>query len=228
MIKYIFFDLDDTILDFHKAEYAALKKTLVKFGIEANDAVISRYSEINQSQWKFLEKGEITREEVKYRRFKLLFDELKINCEPDDINREYESNLAVGHYFMPGAEQMILSLFSKYDLYIVTNGTQKVQNGRIKSADIAKYFKDIFISQQIGHNKPEKAFFDACFSTVKDFNRERAIIVGDSLSSDILGGKNAGIKTLWFNQNKNANTTDVLPDYEAHSCDEVTDIIMSI
>lgn len=228
MIKDIFFDLDDTILDFHKAEHIALKKTLTEFGINADDGVIKRYSEINQSQWRLLEKGEITREQVKFRRFKLLFDEFGVECNPDDINQSYENNLAVGHYFMPGAKEMIISLCGKYNLYIVTNGTQKVQNGRMKSADISKYFNCIFISEQIGHNKPEKAFFDACFSKIDGFDKSTAVIVGDSLSSDILGGKNAGIKTVWFNSRKITNTTDILPDYEACSCGEIVSIIESI
>ena len=131
MIKTVLFDLDDTIFDFKKSERTALTKTLVKLGIEPNDYIINQYSKYNISQWKRLELGEISREEVKVNRYKLLFDELNINTSPLLATSIYEENLAVGHFFIDGAVNMLESIYNDYDLYLVSNGAKKVQDGRL-------------------------------------------------------------------------------------------------
>lgn len=198
-IDTILFDLDDTILDFKKAERAALKKTLLELGIEPEERILQRYSEINQAQWKLLELGKLVRSEVKLRRYRLLFEEFGIKESAERAAKIYETQLGIGHYFVDGAEEMLLELSGKCRLYLVTNGTACVQKGRIASAGIGHYFQDIFISEEIGFNKPDREFFERCFAKIPDFRKENTIIVGDSLSSDILGGINAGIQTVWFN-----------------------------
>ena len=213
MIKNIFFDLDDTIFDFHIAEKTALIKTLNFLGVEPKEETLARYSELNLMQWKLLEKGEITRTQVKVRRYQLLFDELGVDCSAAEAAAFYEKQLSIGHWFIEGAEELLQKTHNRYNLYIVSNGTAVVQHGRIKNSGIKKYFKDIFISQEIGFNKPSPEFFEGCFAKIEDFNKEETIIVGDSLSSDIQGGKNAGLKTVWFNPKKEKSDT-IKPDYE--------------
>ena len=213
MIKNILFDLDDTIFDFHIAEKTALIKTLNFLGIEPKEQILARYSELNLMQWKLLEKGEITRAEVKLRRYQLLFDELGVDCSAAEAAAYYEKQLSIGHWFIEGAEELLKKICNEYSLYIVSNGTAVVQHGRIKSSGIEKYFKGIFISQEIGFNKPRLEFFEGCFDKIDNFKKNETIIVGDSLSSDIQGGKNAGIKTVWFNPKKQESNT-VKPDYQ--------------
>lgn len=215
MIKNILFDLDDTILDFKMAERVALTKALTQLGIEVNDYIVKQYSKYNISQWKRLELGEITREEVKVNRYKLLFDEFKFDISPQKATALYENNLCIGHYFIDGAQDIIQKLWDEeYNLYLVSNGAKRVQDSRLESAGISKYFKGIFISETVGYEKPNKEFFDYCFSHISDFKRDETVIIGDSLSSDIKGGLIAGIKTIWFNPNHEINTSAVKPDYE--------------
>ncbi len=214
MKNIVLFDLDDTLLDFHKAEEVAVKKTFSQLGIPPADAIAARYSEINRSQWELLEKGELTREQVLLRRFRLLFDELGIPCREQDAQHIYEYLLSIGHYFIDGAEELLQTLYPLYDLYIVSNGTAHVQDGRIASAGIAPYFQDIFISQRVGVNKPDARFFDRCFAAMPPGARERAVIVGDSLTSDIQGGRNAGIRTCWSNPHGKPPRADIPADYE--------------
>ncbi|MDE6471275.1 MAG: YjjG family noncanonical pyrimidine nucleotidase [Eubacterium sp.] len=222
MIKNILFDLDDTIFDFKMAERVALSKTLVSFGIEPTEYIIKRYSELNISQWKLLELGKLTREQVKVNRYKLLFDELGLDISPQKATAIYEDNLCIGHYFMDGAEELIKTLCDKgYDLYLVSNGAKRVQDGRLKSSGISKYFKGIFISEVVGYEKPNIEFFNCCFERIENFNREETIIVGDSLSSDIKGGINAGIKTVWFNPNHEINTAQLIPTYEINKLSDI-------
>lgn len=221
----VLLDLDDTLLDFHKAERIAISKTFVHFGIEPEEALIHRYSEINAEQWKRLERGEISREQVLVGRFALLFDELGLTCSSREAKRTYENFLSQGHYFIPGAEALLEALQGKYRLFICSNGTAVVQEGRLKSAGIGPYFEEIFISEEIGFNKPSVEFFERCFKKIPDFCRERTIMIGDSLTSDILGGMNAGIRTCWFNPQGRPGRGDIVPDYELGKLEQVPGLL---
>lgn len=228
MIRNVLFDLDDTLFDFHKAEKIALTKTLVHFGIDPTEETLALYSTINAAHWKRLELGEISREEVKVGRYRELFKTIGIECDPVKATAYYESMLAIGHYFMPGAPELLEELYGKYRLYIVSNGTAKVQEGRIGSSGIAKYMDGIFISQILGANKPDKQFFDICFAEIPDFSLSETVIIGDSLSSDIKGGINAGITTVWFNPKGIENDNDIKPDYTIKELSEVPGLLSQI
>lgn len=228
MIRNVLFDLDDTLFDFHKAEKIALTKTLVHFGIDPTEETLALYSTINAAHWKRLELGEISREEVKVGRYRELFKTIGVECDPVKATAYYESMLAIGHYFMPGAPELLEELYRKYRLYIVSNGTAKVQEGRIGSSGITKYMDGIFISQILGANKPDKQFFDICFAEIPDFSLSETVIIGDSLSSDIKGGINAGITTVWFNPKRIENDNNIKPDYTIKELSEVPGLLSQI
>lgn len=213
MKRFVFLDLDDTIFDFHKAERIALSKTLETLGLQPEPAVLARYSEINAEQWRLLERGELSREEVKERRYRLLFEEFGMEISPVLTARTYERNLSIGHYFVEGAEALLETLSRTFRLFLVSNGSSDIQRSRIGSSDIPAYFEKIFISEEVGFNKPDVRFFDAVFAEIPDFDRAQAVIVGDSLSSDIRGGKNCGITTVWFNPSGKGAPDDVQPDH---------------
>ncbi len=221
MVNTILFDLDNTLLDFNKVEKIALTETLIQLGIHPNEAILNRYSELNLEQWKLLEQGKLSRSEVKTRRYQILFDEFGVERSADKAAKIYESLLGRGHYFMGGAEELLHALSPDYRLYIVTNGTASVQRSRIKSANLENYFEGIFISEDIGFNKPSSDFFHHCFAQIPNFQKQATIIIGDSISSDIQGGKNAGIKTIWFNPTRSSNNSNVLPDYEIFDLKEI-------
>ncbi len=215
MIEFLFLDLDDTILDFQKAERLALAKTLESFGLPPTDTVLARYHEINREHWERLERKELTRQQVLVGRFAALFAEMGLSAQAEQVARAYEENLSQGHYFLPGAEEALQSLSEKYKLYLASNGTARVQAGRLKSAGIIPYFQEIFVSEEMGYNKPDPAYFDACFARIPGFRKDRAMMVGDSLTSDILGGIQAGIATCWVNPHH--KTGSIRPDYEIES-----------
>ena len=195
----VFLDLDNTILDFTKAERIALTQTLIERGVTVTEAVLLRYRDINIYCWEQLEDGKMARDEVLRRRFEMLFEELGLSCDGQEATERYEGLLHFGHWFIPGAEELLKTLAPVHDLYLASNGVASVQHSRIASAGIAPYFKGIFISEEIGAVKPQKAFFEACFARIPDFDPARALMVGDSLTSDIRGGINAGIRTCWYN-----------------------------
>lgn len=214
MVEFLLLDLDDTILDFHKAEGIAIRKTIASFGVDPTDAVCARYSVINKAHWEMLERRELTREQVVVQRFAKLFEELGVPVDAAACASRYEENLSIGHYFLPGAEETLEVLSKKHRLFLASNGTARVQAGRLKSANIGHYFEKIFVSQDIGANKPSVEYFSRCFAQIPGFDRARAMIVGDSLTSDILGGINAGIRTCWVNPDQKPGRPDIVPNYQ--------------
>lgn len=213
MIEFLLLDLDDTILDFHKAERIALSKTIRDFGVEPSETVLSRYHHINKWHWEQLELGLMTRDQVLVGRFAQLFEELGMEVDAAACMKQYEHNLSIGHYFLPGAEEAVKRLHDRYRLFLVSNGTATVQHSRLTSAGLYPCFEQVFISQEIGYNKPDKAYFERCFERIPGFAPEKTLMVGDSLTSDIKGGINAGLKTVWVNPaHKDCGT--IHPNYQ--------------
>lgn len=228
MMEFLFLDLDDTILDFHRAERIALSKTLADFGVEPTEGVLARYHVINKQHWEMLERGELTRDQVLEGRFRVLFAELEHPVNPVAVTRAYEGNLGIGHYFLPGAREAVEGLSQKYRLFLASNGTASVQHSRLTSAGLYPYFETVFISQEIGHNKPSKEYFDACFAQIPGFDPEKAMMVGDSLTSDILGGIRAGIRTCWVNPNHLPPRADIPADYEIEALSQLEGLLATL
>lgn len=229
MIRTVFLDLDDTILDFQKGERIAVCKTFQNMGVSTSDEVIDRYIEINLALWQALERREVTKDEVLIGRFEKLFSEMGIDLSANEAQEMYEELLSKEHDFLPGGKELLDEFHQckKYRLFMATNGIPAVQWPRIKDSGVGEYFEDIFISQNIGYAKPDKRFFDECFSKIKDFDINECIIVGDSLSSDIKGGINAGIKSCHFNP-KNKSYDKIIPDYKINELSELIPLLDSI
>ena len=224
----VLLDLDDTLLDFKKAEARALSKSLAELGVPHNEAILERYNILNLCYWERLENGELTREQVLVGRFVQLLEEIGAVADPADLRDRYEQNLSVGHFFVDGAETLLKTLHGRCRLFLVSNGTAVVQQGRLASAGISGYFEKIFISQELGANKPEKEYFERCFAGIPGFTPERCIIVGDSLTSDIRGGINAGIATCWFNLRNRSPRSDIVPDYRIESLLELPGLLTEL
>lgn len=225
MLRFVFLDLDDTLLDFHKAEGIALTKTLERLGMTATPEVLRRYSAINLRHWELLEEGKLKRAQVLLGRFQQLFSELGVEASPQAAQAAYEHFLSQGHYFIPGAPELLQALAPRYQLYLASNGTAVVQAGRIASAGIAPYFQDIFISQHLGADKPSPAFFDACFARIPHFDRAQAVIVGDSLTSDMKGGLACGLHTCWFNPHHKPRRPDIPVEFEFDALEQLPGLL---
>lgn len=228
MIETVFLDLDDTLLDFHRAEAAALRRALTEMDVTPTEEIISLYSRINDAQWKRLERGELTRAEVMHDRFALFYEALGISRDVRRTMTLYEGYLGQGHYFMPHAEEVLALLYPRYTLCITSNGTERIQRGRLESAGLARFCRKFFISETIGYNKPDPRFFDACFAALPQARRESTVIIGDSLTSDILGGKNAGIRTCLYNPREKENKTDIRPDYTISDLGQLPELLASL
>ena len=221
----LLFDLDNTLLDFDRQEAASMRKTLLERGIDPTPEVLSLFSRINLRHWEMLEEGRLTRQEVCVGRFRVFFEELGLDLDAGAAEDSYAGHLCEGHYFVPGAQELLEALCGQYDLYIISNGNARVQDARLASSGITKYFKDIFVSETIGFNKPSREFFDLCFSRIPDFDARRALIIGDSLTSDIRGAKGAGIAACWFNPRQEAPVPGISMDYEIHSLPQLREFL---
>ena len=227
-MEFLFLDLDDTILDFHKAERLAISRTFRSFGLEPTDQVLERYHVINRLHWERLERGELTRDQVLTGRFQMLFEELGIPAQPQAIAKGYEHNLGLGHYFLPGAKEALDTLRGKYRLFLASNGTASVQHSRLTSAGLYPYFEEVFVSQALGANKPSRAFFDACAARIPGYDPRKALMVGDSLTSDILGGINAGMKTCWVCPRGAQGRPDIVPDYRIEALSQLPELLKTL
>ncbi len=226
--RFLLLDLDETIFDFKRAEEIAVTKTFQEAGIAPTAENIALYSRINIAQWERLERGEISREECKLFRFSILFETLGVRADAAAVSEAYQRHLAVGHYYLPGAQEALQSLHQKYRLFLVSNGTADVQAGRLKSAGIAPLFERIFISEKLGAEKPSVEFFRRAFAEIPGFSREQALIVGDSLTSDMRGGNNASIATCWVNREHKPRRADIHIDYEIESLAQLEALLDSL
>ncbi len=223
--EFLLFDADHTLFDFKTGEYCALKEALEFYSLPSGDEVIERYSEINVKYWKMLERGEIDKKNLMLARFVEFAREYGFEDKAEALSDLYMSNLAHEAQLFDGALEMIAELSKKYRLFIITNGVKSTQDGRFGISPITQYFERIFISEVIGHEKPHKEFFDAVEQGIDGYEREKAVVIGDSLSSDIKGAINSGIDCIWYNpQGKDApegwNIT-----YTVSNFDEILEIL---
>ena len=194
----ILIDLDDTLFDFSASARAALREVLEHFGLPVTETCIQDYLAINQALWEQFERGEIQKSEIYPRRFAQLFAKYRLEAEPVAANAYYKDRLWRHRCFKPGCEELLRRLKPHCEICIVTNGATETQHLRIADSGLAHYFDHVFISEEMGCRKPEAQFFDRIFQIIGPEKRSRAIVLGDSLSSDMQGGRNAGLPTCFY------------------------------
>lgn len=220
------FDADNTLFDFDKAEYHAFGKALRVNGFELDyEYAYKLYHGINKSLWEEFEKGEVTKAVLTIRRFEKTFEKLGIKCEPESFNQLYMKLLGDGNFLYAGAEDICRKLCARCRLFIITNGVGTTQRRRFDASPIKPYFEDIFISEEIGFQKPDKRYFDSVFKKIPEINPSSALVVGDSLTSDIKGANNAGLDSCWYNPKKLPAYTDMSYTYMITDLKELEAIV---
>lgn len=199
--KILLFDLDDTLLDFDVNEFDSLNKLFQQHGYTFSDDIFQVYNSVNKQFWTDYERGRIDLDILLNTRFSETMLKLGITVDGMEWGNKYEELLGNGHQLIEGALEVCQCLSESHRLFIITNGIRKTQIQRLKLAGLYGYFEDIFDSQSIGFHKPLKEFFDYVMGHIKNFNLKEALIIGDSLNTDIKGGFLSGIDTCWFNRN---------------------------
>lgn len=230
MIKVILWDIDGTLLNFLKAEHAAICRCfeIFQLGI-CTDEMIARYSKINRKYWERLERGEISKQEVLEGRFREFFagEKLPTDCVAD-FNEEYQVRLGDTVFFNDDGYELVKELRSKVRQYAVTNGTKVAQTRKLSASGLGELFDGVFISDEIGVEKPGVGFFDYVWSRIGAYNRDEVMIVGDSLTSDMQGGNNAGILCCWYNPDRLPNKKGVRVDYEITNLKQLPELLYRI
>ncbi len=222
------FDADNTLLDFDKDERQALIRTMTEYGVPVSEENIGVYVNINKGLWKQLEKGEITKPELKRVRYKMFFDAIGFttDADPFEVNERYLYLLGEGGNTIDGAKELCEELKNEgYDLYIVTNGVAATQARRLEKSGLLPCFHKIYVSDSIGFPKPKKEFFDYVLSEIPEKDKDRILLVGDSPSSDIKGAMNAGLKSVWLNLFGAELSEGYSPDYIISDIRQVKDIL---
>ncbi|GEP67200.1 YjjG family noncanonical pyrimidine nucleotidase [Clostridium beijerinckii] len=221
----LLFDVDNTLLDFDANEGESFKSLIRDKGEIYSEELYEVYKKINQGMWADIELGKIKVDEVLNTRFSKLMSEYGKSIDGGEWEKTYRLYLNQGVQLMPDAHEVLSKLHEKYTLYIVTNGIARTQYSRINGAGISQYFKDCFISEDIGANKPAIEFFNYVKDHVEGFNEAETLIIGDSITSDIKGGNLAGIDTCWFCKEGTVNESSISPNYEIHSLKELLQIL---
>lgn len=225
ILKTLLFDVDDTLLDFQLAEKKALTALLADEEITLTPEIEKTYKTINQGLWRSFEEGKIAKDIISDTRFGLLFNELNKEVDSKKMGANYHHYLSLGHDLLGNSKSILTKLAPHYDLYIVTNGVAQTQYRRLTDSELLPFFKGIFVSEEVGYQKPMKEYFDYVFERIPEFDRNETMIIGDSLQSDIQGGQLAQIQTVWLNPTEELPTPTIQPSYTIRQLDDILTIL---
>lgn len=227
MYKYLLWDIDGTVLDFLASEQYAIRVLFQKYGLgTCSDEMLRTYSKINVKYWEALERNELTKQEILVGRFREFFAMFGINpalAEP--FNSEYQAALGDHLVFVDHAEEMLRAEKGNYTLIAVTNGTKAAQAKKLRRSELDQIFDAVFISEDVGYEKPNAAYFEHVFRKAGIVDKTQALLIGDSLTSDMRGGEIAGIDTCWYNPKHRINTLNIPVTYEIDDLGKLAELL---
>lgn len=223
-VKWLLVDLDNTLLDFDLSSHTALQATFEHFDLPDRLSAIDTYHRINHQCWDSFEKGKLDISQLKKLRFDLFAEEMQLDFSGQKINRFYLNLLAQQVHEIEGARTFLDWATPRFNLILATNGFAEIQYPRLKHSGLNSYFQEVVISEEIGVQKPHRAFYDHAFELMNYPSKSEVMIIGDSLSSDIQGGLDYKIRTCWFDRKKVGNATDLSPSYVVDHLDKIQSI----
>lgn len=222
----ILFDADDTLFDFGAAESYALRMLFSELGLELTPEIDAVYQEINKGLWKSLEQGSITKKQLTDSRFALLFERLGEHRDGPALNERYLDHLAEGSTPFPCSEALCKALYERgISLDIVTNGITRVQTSRLEKSILRPYIRNLFISEAVGAAKPSPVFFSYVLDAIPEKDLSKILLIGDSLSSDILGANQAGLDSCWISASTLPADGPAHPTWQAASVEDLLKLL---
>jgi putative hydrolase of the HAD superfamily len=227
LYRCVFFDLDHTLWDYDRNSRETLEELYVHHAIHQIsdfEPFHSAFQKINLQLWDQYDRGLIDRHVIRNDRFKLVLAELqKTDHElSHHLSEHYLELSPTKKNLIPNAIEILDHLFSRYPLYLVTNGFERMQTTKVESGGIRKYFKNVITSEKAGHKKPAREIFDYALKEGGHHNQE-AIMIGDNLLTDIAGALNAGIDSVFFNPKGDRYSAEVT--YEIADLTELKNIL---
>lgn len=225
--SWLLFDADGTLFDFDKSQAKALERTFAGLELEFHKEYHAIYTDVNLKMWRQREQGLIGVKEIKTKRFEIFFNEIAIKADFQKAGKDYLYFLSQGSHLLDGAEELVQELHQVFKMVLLTNGLTSVQRPRFKMSPITRYFKEVIISEEVGFSKPDKKIFDLTFKLIGYPPKEEVVIIGDNLGSDILGGLNYGIDSVWYNPGKINHTKEIKPLYEVSDFKQLRKLLFS-
>lgn len=222
-VKAVLIDIDNTLLDFDKSAARSIKMCSDKFGLIYNEKIFRVFKKVNDELWRKIEKKELTREQLHETRWNIIFSETGIDFDGKRFEKQFLSNLNFCACKVDGAEDLMAYLSKKYSVFTASNSPSEQQEKRLALSGLNKYVVKSFMSQAIGYDKPDLRFFDECIKGIRPITKEQTVFIGDSLSADICGAKEYGIKTIWFNPKK--ISCDNIADYTVFKLKDIKNIL---
>ena len=223
--KWLFFDADNTIFDFDQSEAKAFEQAITTQEIDYHPTMLPLYKEINHQCWRELEDGKITKAELRHKRFHLFFSSIKKQANIQQFSKDYLTNLSQSQFLLDGAIDLLEEVKENHRLVLVTNGLKDVQRPRFANTDIHRFFETIVISEEIGHAKPQTAFFDYAFEQINHPPKETVLMIGDNIHADIGGAQKYGLDTCWYNHRQDTSPQDITPTYTINQIKELINIL---
>ena len=225
LFKWIIFDADGTLFDYDAAEFNALKNAFASFDLPFSDNYLKLYQQFNKVLWEDFERGDISIPLLKIKRFELLLNKLKMKIKPELFSSVYLDQLSQRHDLINGADEILQKLSGMTGLVLMTNGIKEVQRSRLNLSTIEGYFSDIIISDEVGFAKPDRRIFEIAHNRMSLPEKNKVLMVGDNLGSDIKGGIDFGIETCWYNPGQIKIESSIKPTYEIRNLSEILNIV---
>ena len=224
--QWLLFDADNTLFDFHQASKLSFQQLMTEFEIEWNEDLYSNYKKRNHEVWSDFEEGKIDTYQLKSKRFQLFFQDQNLDFDPNLANDTYLRLLVKNAVLLDGAKGLIHELHTqRYPMAIITNGLKEVQRLRLKNAGLYGYFNHIIVSDEIGVAKPDHEYFDYINDLMRRPSKDKVLVIGDNLHSDIIGGINYGYDTCWFNIDNQEKPSQINPKHTITNLDQLGGLI---
>lgn len=224
-IKAVLIDIDNTLLDFNKSALVAMNNAAEAHSIIFPDGYFDVFLKVNDELWTELQSGSITKADIYKRRWRKIFDELGISADSDEFEEDFRKEMRTTAKTVEGAEDLLRYLSEKYPVYAASNASKNQQEIRLEKAGFAKYLSGIFVSDDIGFQKPAKEFFYACCQKLYPVMPSEIVMIGDSVDADIIGAKNFGLKSIWFNFYGKSYTDYSFTDEYVNSLPDIKNIL---
>ncbi|MGD1821288.1 MAG: YjjG family noncanonical pyrimidine nucleotidase [Pleomorphochaeta sp.] len=223
--KHLLFDADNTLFDFTKGEYDTFIKLGQKYNFEVSKSVMDEYHVINKACWKAYEEGTLAQSKLRVLRFENFINHFELDINPIEMEKDFTKILSVQKHLLKDSHFVLSSLKKRgYQIEMITNGLVDAQYGRLVATDIQKYFSNIFISGEMGCQKPDIEYFDIVLETI-NAEKEKCLVIGDRLESDILGAMKSNIDSVWLNNKKDVLPKEYTPTFIIEELNTLLDIL---
>lgn len=209
----VFFDIDDTLLNFGQSGKRALQQTFTDYALPWDEQAQAVFTELNNGLWQQQKQGLMKVHEVINSRFGLFFEAMNWqDLDAAAVTLSHQHNLSEQSVLEHGALELVQQVSANHQIYAASNSMLALQTKRLKQAQLLPYFNDLYISSDIGYEKPDSRFFETCLQR-SGLQANEVLFVGDSIEADMVGALGCGMDMCWYNPKQQHLSVDLEPTY---------------